>query len=231
MKIYTKIKIDMETGRTVEEESFEYSGPVALCIGPLAIVTAGVGIASFLKSMQDKKSSSGDIPAHLTQFWDEFVQSWFGEDGGKFKNMILENISYQEDVYKTFLGETGGYTTEYRDKLENLESTYTNRPYTFNFKIMGQTVKNIPKRSLSTIQTLGELASKRYGAGMGQSKLKMAGGMQFTPNKGQEEYMKMLMQFLQKAPGYQQPQKQEKDFLDILGQLTKIGGEVAPLFA
>jgi len=31
MKIYTKITIDIDTGKTVEEESFEYSGPVASC--------------------------------------------------------------------------------------------------------------------------------------------------------------------------------------------------------
>lgn len=34
MKIYTKITIDMNTGKTVEEKFYEYSGPVALCFGP-----------------------------------------------------------------------------------------------------------------------------------------------------------------------------------------------------
>lgn len=33
MRIYTKVVIDMKTGETLEEESFEYSGPVALCGG------------------------------------------------------------------------------------------------------------------------------------------------------------------------------------------------------
>jgi len=31
MKIYTKIRIDLRTGKTIEEESFEYFGPMALC--------------------------------------------------------------------------------------------------------------------------------------------------------------------------------------------------------
>ena len=33
MKIYTKIVLDMTTGETLEEESFEYDGEVALCMG------------------------------------------------------------------------------------------------------------------------------------------------------------------------------------------------------
>lgn len=33
MKVYTYVRIDIETGKTIEEESFEYSGPVALCWG------------------------------------------------------------------------------------------------------------------------------------------------------------------------------------------------------
>ena len=31
MKIYTKLVIDMTTDKILEEESFEYSGPVAQC--------------------------------------------------------------------------------------------------------------------------------------------------------------------------------------------------------
>ncbi len=31
MKIYTRIKLDIDTMETIEEESFEYEGPVALC--------------------------------------------------------------------------------------------------------------------------------------------------------------------------------------------------------
>lgn len=33
MKIYTKVKIDIDTLETVEEDSFEYDGPIALCGG------------------------------------------------------------------------------------------------------------------------------------------------------------------------------------------------------
>ncbi|KKN09535.1 hypothetical protein LCGC14_1045620 [marine sediment metagenome] len=33
MKVYTKITIDMNTGQTVEEESFDYDGPLALAYG------------------------------------------------------------------------------------------------------------------------------------------------------------------------------------------------------
>lgn len=33
MKIYTRVVIDMKTGNVVEEDSYEYSGPVALCGG------------------------------------------------------------------------------------------------------------------------------------------------------------------------------------------------------
>lgn len=32
MKIYTKIRIDIATGKTIEEESYEYSGPLVLCM-------------------------------------------------------------------------------------------------------------------------------------------------------------------------------------------------------
>jgi len=31
MKVYTKIKIDIATGQTLAEESFDYEGPVARC--------------------------------------------------------------------------------------------------------------------------------------------------------------------------------------------------------
>lgn len=33
MKVYTKLVIDIETGKTIEEESFEYDGPIAECKG------------------------------------------------------------------------------------------------------------------------------------------------------------------------------------------------------
>ena len=34
MKIYNSVKIDMETGRILEEDFFEYFGPLALCYDP-----------------------------------------------------------------------------------------------------------------------------------------------------------------------------------------------------
>jgi hypothetical protein len=33
MKIYKKIRIDIETGAVTHEDSFEYEGPLALCGG------------------------------------------------------------------------------------------------------------------------------------------------------------------------------------------------------
>ena len=46
MKIYNYVRIDMDTGKTLEEDSFEYDGPMALCIDPGAESEAGGGFGS-----------------------------------------------------------------------------------------------------------------------------------------------------------------------------------------
>ena len=42
MKIYTKIVISMESGKTLEEQSFHYEGKVALCLAGDALELIGI---------------------------------------------------------------------------------------------------------------------------------------------------------------------------------------------
>jgi hypothetical protein len=51
MKIYRKIVIDMSTGQTVEEDSFEYSGSLALCGGTGSTTSGKVDFPGYMKSM------------------------------------------------------------------------------------------------------------------------------------------------------------------------------------
>jgi hypothetical protein len=237
MKIYTRIKINIDTGQIVEEEAFEYDGPLAL------LMPEGDPDGPGDPPTEEKKEEGDDaddvrssvdltgVPAYLKAFWREFVSSWFGEgeaggEGKSFKDMVYEDIEYQEGVYDTYVAETGEFTEEYQEKLAGLENTYTNAPYAFDFQILGQTVKNIPKRSLSIIDTLSELASSSYGADVKQSGRKLAGDSYFTPNKGETQYMDYLKDLLQGLPQYSEgPEdpdffpKSASGIVDLIGNL------------
>ena len=87
MKIYTKITINMETGKTVEEEFFEYSGPVALCIdgpsglgGPVGGGPSGPGDqAGPAWPYNDKgsKSSKKTLPDEEEDSYEKMLQMFF----------------------------------------------------------------------------------------------------------------------------------------------------------
>jgi len=59
MKIYTKVVFDMETLETLSEESFEYSGPLALC---------GGGPSGTIDYNTDIKSRWMDMYGNATDF-------------------------------------------------------------------------------------------------------------------------------------------------------------------
>lgn len=54
MKIYTMVKIDMDTGETLAEESFEYNGPLVLAIGGASATGRNVS-----KNQMDSGKSDG----------------------------------------------------------------------------------------------------------------------------------------------------------------------------
>ena len=77
MKIYTKVRINIETGETLEEESFEYDGPMALCYGELGDTSdssVGHGMG------EDTSSESGFAPhgssAAAAAFGRPALQAW-----------------------------------------------------------------------------------------------------------------------------------------------------------
>ena len=72
MKIYTKITIDMETGKTIEEEFYEYSGPVALCYGP----GEGGGPAGPADD-KDTKPSKSTPPAEEEDSYKKMLKMFF----------------------------------------------------------------------------------------------------------------------------------------------------------
>lgn len=70
-KIYTKVVFDMSTGRTIEEESFDYSGPLALCEGE----GDGDGLPEWTKTLPEDvrawdEVKNSDAPE---KFWDQMV--------------------------------------------------------------------------------------------------------------------------------------------------------------
>jgi len=177
------------------------------------IIATALSTALDWEGKRKAASEAEDMPQWLSAFWDDFLYSWYGLGPWKGHDMraaIYEDIEYQKQAYGRFTGETQKYTDEYRGELEDLKNTYTNRPYTFNFRILGQNVKNIPKRSLMTISTLSDLAKERYGAGMAQAGLKAKGDLYFTPNRGQQEYMKQMQEILKSLFGYWNQQKKDK---------------------
>jgi len=60
MKIYNKIVLDIETFEILEEDSFEYNGPVAWCGG------GGGGSTSYMASDTPTKQSSKSVSAGAT---------------------------------------------------------------------------------------------------------------------------------------------------------------------
>ena len=89
MKIYTKITINMETGKTVEEEFFEYSGPVALCIdGPSGIGGPG--------------GPGGPVGGGPSGPGDQAGPAWpYNDKGSKSSKKTLTDE--EEDSYKKML--------------------------------------------------------------------------------------------------------------------------------
>ncbi|KKL20697.1 hypothetical protein LCGC14_2452880, partial [marine sediment metagenome] len=207
MKIYTRIKIDfnhIDTGRTVEEEFFDYEGPVSYCRADDDEIVPEVDTPT---ESSDERFPSGwdvDIPSYLVDFWEDFINNWFGESGTQFKDMVIADVQEQAAVSETYLDETGENTEEYQAKLDDLENTYLNEPYTFDFKVLGQTVNNIPKRSLEVIDTLSDLYTKSYDSGISQSDRSLEQNTYFTENRGELNYMETLMSFLQGTPYNQQ---------------------------
>lgn len=60
MKIYTRVVIDLSTGETIEEDSYEYDGPVMKC-GAAAIPIA-VAVFSSVASVAAQKYLGPDTP-------------------------------------------------------------------------------------------------------------------------------------------------------------------------
>jgi len=63
MKIYNKIVLDIETFEILEEDSFEYNGPVAWCGGGGG---KGGGSTSYMVSETPTKQSSKSVSAGAT---------------------------------------------------------------------------------------------------------------------------------------------------------------------
>ncbi len=248
MKIYTRIKIDfnhVDTGQTVEEEFYIYDGPLVLLMPDPGVAGPGqgdVGIPGVgtpgegdpddpddprfaTDESSDGRFSSGwdaDIPSYLVDFWEDFINNWFGESGTQFKDMVIADVQEQAAVSETYLDETGENTEEYQAKLDDLENTYLNEPYTFDFKVLGQTVNNIPKRSLEVIDTLSDLYTKSYDSGMDQSERTKDQDMYFTENRGELNFMETLMSFLQGTPYNQQAD--DDDDANATDWINAIGG-------
>lgn len=55
MKIFTMIRVDMNTGETLEEDSYEYDGPLALAIGPCSS-NSSYGPGSYSSNSDDLSS-------------------------------------------------------------------------------------------------------------------------------------------------------------------------------
>jgi hypothetical protein len=61
MKIYNRVVIDLSTGETIEEDSYEYDGPVMKCMGAAAIPIA-VAVFSSVASVAAQKYLGPDTP-------------------------------------------------------------------------------------------------------------------------------------------------------------------------
>ena len=74
MKIYNKIKIDIDTGEVLEEDSFNYTGPVALCGGGSSkTVTFD---KEFNRRMADIADAELGMAREKHQFWKEVGAPW-----------------------------------------------------------------------------------------------------------------------------------------------------------
>ena len=79
MKIYNEVVIDMNTGETIYEDSFDYDGDIALCCDPTGGMQPGdPGYDEYIedakakqKDLEDKKREWGLEALSMDQFYEE----------------------------------------------------------------------------------------------------------------------------------------------------------------
>ncbi len=119
-RIYTKVVIDMKTGKTVSEDSFLYSGPLALCDGegPTeeqiaaahdAMTAAGItAIDNWRDALPEDIATHAGMEKFNGKGFDEVVKSYLNLEGKLGANPIVRpGDDADDDAWASYYGALG----------------------------------------------------------------------------------------------------------------------------
>lgn len=108
MKIYNKIVIDMNTNEVLEEDSFEYDGPVAYCapvIPYIPLIAAGLGVGGSLYSANQAQKNAESNAEDAEAAWKR----------NAFPSAEAVEAQKQSDTAKLSSERTSAYTNAIRE--------------------------------------------------------------------------------------------------------------------
>jgi hypothetical protein len=115
MKIYNRIVINMSTGKTVESDSFEYTGEVAWCWSAVGSIIGGIFGGDSGGDINYPGPSEQELK--LLDMQIEYLEQ-MGEDTAKLRPYLLASMGLQEDAEGNITKMTD---EEYYESLSELD--------------------------------------------------------------------------------------------------------------
>ena len=113
MKIYTKVVIDMETLETVEEESFEYEGPIAECGGSGGGSSGEIGYPQYLETFHSAYlGDASQLAYSLRELVDAASNPYTGENAYDPSTPTAAMLT-AADNFSTSIGNLPAFTAIY----------------------------------------------------------------------------------------------------------------------
>jgi hypothetical protein len=157
MKIYNRVVIDVESGKIIEEDSFEYSGPLAELKGdttveaPKKTETEEATDAAYLKyiqSMQDRLDNPDKYKTETEKMMDEY--------GVEIMQHYMDSIPEQEaynDKMMQYMTQLIDYNTQQLQNAKTIEelASYTGELTTEEKTMLDQVAQNSIDKITSTV--------------------------------------------------------------------------------
>jgi len=157
MKIYNRVVIDVESGKIIEEDSFEYSGPLAECKGDTTVAapqkteTEEATDAAYLKYIQSTQDRLDNPEAYYTD-----LEKMMNEYGVEIMQSYMENLPEQEaynDKMMEYMTQLIDYNTTQLQNAKTIEelASYTGELTTEEKTMLDQVAQNSIDKITSTV--------------------------------------------------------------------------------